>query len=132
MESIKFSGKRLEWNRIHERKLAELFAEVPNTQEEKVRPRNIVHNFSSYDLTAEEYHILSFGLDHHVPARLNENEIKTEFETFFYGLNKQLKHLTSDERDELKTKLRRSCENCLLYTSPSPRDYAASRMPSSA
>ena len=22
--------------------------------------------------------------------------------------------------------------NCLLYTSPSPRDYAASRMPSSA
>ena len=24
------------------------------------------------------------------------------------------------------------CINCLLYTSPSPRDYAASRMPSSA
>ena len=24
------------------------------------------------------------------------------------------------------------CEDCLLYTSPSPRDYAASRMPSSA
>ena len=23
-------------------------------------------------------------------------------------------------------------DNCLLYTSPSPRDYAASRMPSSA
>ena len=25
-----------------------------------------------------------------------------------------------------------SCKPCLLYTSPSPRDYAASRMPSSA
>ena len=25
-----------------------------------------------------------------------------------------------------------ACETCLLYTSPSPRDYAASRMPSSA
>ena len=24
------------------------------------------------------------------------------------------------------------CSDCLLYTSPSPRDYAASRMPSSA
>ena len=24
------------------------------------------------------------------------------------------------------------CGDCLLYTSPSPRDYAASRMPSSA
>ena len=26
----------------------------------------------------------------------------------------------------------RLLESCLLYTSPSPRDYAASRMPSSA
>ena len=26
----------------------------------------------------------------------------------------------------------RLCIRCLLYTSPSPRDYAASRMPSSA
>ena len=26
----------------------------------------------------------------------------------------------------------RQTNNCLLYTSPSPRDYAASRMPSSA
>ena len=25
-----------------------------------------------------------------------------------------------------------NCDTCLLYTSPSPRDYAASRMPSSA
>ena len=25
-----------------------------------------------------------------------------------------------------------TCGSCLLYTSPSPRDYAASRMPSSA
>ena len=29
-------------------------------------------------------------------------------------------------------KIRSQSGNCLLYTSPSPRDYAASRMPSSA
>ena len=29
-------------------------------------------------------------------------------------------------------RLEENANNCLLYTSPSPRDYAASRMPSSA
>ena len=77
----------------------------------KERPNNIVHNFSSYRLTAEEYHILTYGLDHHIPSRLSENEIKTEFEVLFYTLSKQLGHLNSDEKDELKSRLRRTCEN---------------------
>ena len=37
--------------------------------------------------------------------------------------------------DEVKAAYRRLAKKyhpCLLYTSPSPRDYAASRMPSSA
>ena len=33
---------------------------------------------------------------------------------------------------DLLRKLAEQSDNCLLYTSPSPRDYAASRMPSSA
>ena len=42
------------------------------------------------------------------------------------------------EKDQRATRLLptperpRELEGCLLYTSPSPRDYAASRMPSSA
>ena len=32
----------------------------------------------------------------------------------------------------LKPSHAKMLQNCLLYTSPSPRDYAASRMPSSA
>ncbi|GAB5781157.1 hypothetical protein JMUB7512_27890 [Staphylococcus aureus] len=36
--------------------------------------------------------------------------------------------LKEDVNDEEK----RNVRDCLLYTSPSPRDYAASRMPSSA
>ena len=33
---------------------------------------------------------------------------------------------------EMAEQVRNICNACLLYTSPSPRDYAASRMPSSA
>ena len=68
-------------------------------------------NFSSYQFSAEEIHVLSFGLDHHIPSKLSENEVKTEFETFFYGWYKQLKHFTLGKRDELKTRLRKSYEN---------------------
>ena len=32
----------------------------------------------------------------------------------------------------INQKVVKQFHNCLLYTSPSPRDYAASRMPSSA
>ena len=99
----RISGKRLEWNRIHEGKLTKLFAAVPNIPKQKIRLSNFVHNFSSYQLSAEEHHILSYGLNHHIPTKLSENEVN--------GLSKQLKHLTSDEKDELKTKIRRSCEN---------------------
>ena len=107
----RITGKRIEWNRIHEKKLTKLFNEITPKKENNSRPKNIVHNYSSYELTAEEHHILTYGLDNHITTRLNENEIKTEFEAFFYGLTKQLSHLTVEERDELKTKLRRSCEN---------------------
>ena len=106
----RITGKRIEWKRIHERKLTQLFSDI-TPERYNQRPRNIVHNFSSYNLSTEEHHILSYGLDHHIPSRMNNNEIKTEFEAFFYQLKKQLRHLSSDEIDELKSKLRRSCEN---------------------
>ena len=43
-------------------------------------------------------------------------------------LPQDLKNLLDNKEDVLVLDTR----NCLLYTSPSPRDYAASRMPSSA
>ena len=102
----RIAGKRQEWKRTHERKLTGLFADRHDQCHPKARPRNIVHNFSSYELTAEEYHILTYGLDHHISTKLDETEVKAEFEAFFYGLNKQLGHLSSLERDEFKTKIR--------------------------
>ena len=45
-----------------------------------------------------------------VPGRINETWFKAEKEGTYYG----------------------QCSDCLLYTSPSPRDLSTSRMPSSA
>ena len=45
--------------------------------------RNTVHNFSSYQLSTDEYTALSYELDHHIPTRLNNNRIHTKFEQFY-------------------------------------------------
>ena len=54
---------------------------------------------------------MSFGLDHRISSKMNKNTVKTEFEAFYHHLRKQLKYLEPNEMSELKTKLRRSCEN---------------------
>ena len=54
---------------------------------------------------------------------------------YFVNLAAGGKHLLVDVRDSTKTKTNTTntnSENCLLYTSPSPRDQRGSRMPSSA
>ena len=49
------------------------------------------------------------------------------------GILVELFYINNSERKKLtSTKLNDDGRACLLYTSPSPRDYAASRMPSSA
>ena len=55
------------------------------------------------------------------------------------GANKQPWHFAIVESRETKALIRKAAEaeeqefyNCLLYTSPSPRDLSTSRMPSSA
>ena len=45
---------------------------------------------------------------------------------------KQQKKLKIEFRQIKKCKTKYSLKNCLLYTSPSPRDLSTSRMPSSA
>ena len=41
-------------------------------------------------------------------------------------------HLSSSQEEKLLVELETNIYNCLLYTSPSPRDTDLSRMPSSA
>ena len=73
--------------------------------------KNVINNFSSYTLTSEEEYALSFSLDQHIPTKNNTNNIKTEFESFFYHIQKHTKNLDQELQDELKTKIRRTCEN---------------------
>ena len=42
---------------------------------------------SSYTLAEDEYNVLAFGLDHHIPTRTNKSIIDTEFELYFQSIN---------------------------------------------
>ena len=72
---------------------------------------NIIDNFSSYTLSEEEKRPLSFSLDENIPTKLNENKIQTEFESLYWQLLQHPKHLSQQEQDQLKRKIRRTCEN---------------------
>ena len=72
---------------------------------------NIIHNFSSYKLTPEEEHALSFSLDDHISTNQNDVKIKTEFESFSYQILKHTNQLDQRRQDELKSKIRRTSEN---------------------
>ena len=69
-----------------------------------------VHNFSSYNLSQVEINALSYGLDHHIPTNINRNSIKTEFESFFQSLLRDISHMPENEINKVKTKLRSACE----------------------
>ena len=72
---------------------------------------NIIHNFLLYKLTSEEEHALSFSLDDHIPTKQNDTKIKTEFESYYYEILKHRNQLDQRRQDELKSKIRRTCEN---------------------
>ena len=44
--------------------------------------QQIVHNYSSYTLSDKQYEALPFGLDTHIPVKVNKNTIYTEYEVF--------------------------------------------------
>ena len=68
--------------------------------------RNIVHNFSNYSLSNEEYKALSFGLDYHIPNQSSYNTTETEFEMFSQNILANLSHIPENQLTELKSKLR--------------------------
>ena len=72
--------------------------------------KNTVHNFSSCQLTTEEYTALSYGLDHHISCKFNNNRIHTDFEQFYQSILKDISHIPESDLSCLKTKLRNTCE----------------------
>ena len=56
---------------------------------------------------------------------------RTEFEIWRASQETQISEI-KDELQEMNDLIREDIKDCLLYTSPSPRDRQKSRMPSSA
>ena len=64
-----------------------------------------------------------------VEAVQNLNQNRVQLENKIEDAQKRIQHILSRLPEQSDG---RQLNLCLLYTSPSPRDYAASRMPSSA
>ena len=106
------SKKRTDWMKKHHKKIENL----KRTQNKinNIRNRsaeNIIHNFSTFALSEEQKRALSFSLNENIPTKLNENKIQTKFESFYWQLLQHTKHLSQQEQDQLKSKIRRTYEN---------------------
>ena len=105
--------------KTHHKKIENLKRTQNKINNIRNRPaENIIHNFSSYALSEEEKRALSFSLDENIPTKLNENKIQTEFESFYWQLLQHTKHLSQQEQDQLKSKIRRTCENYARIKTP--------------
>ena len=72
-------------------------------------PRNVIHNFSSYDLTEEEIQALSHGLGQHIPSNPDRYKINTDFEYFYQNVLNDISDLPQHQLDNIKTTLRSTC-----------------------
>ena len=107
------NGKRKGWKKVHDKKIDKLIDRSKkgrNTNEE-VNTARIIYNYSAYNLSIEEEKALANGLDTHIPGVINSNHVKAEFEMLYEDIVKQTNHLNNEEKDTLKTKVRRICEN---------------------
>ena len=63
----------------------------------------------SYALSHKEKLTHSYSLNKYILIKLNKNKIQTEFESFYHNIMKHIEHLR--QNDQLKSKIRRTCEN---------------------
>ena len=103
------STRRKKWMTVHKKKLEVLRAETtPFPKKVNPKPhRNVVHNFSSYTLSDQEYEVLSYSLDHYVPGKDMGKRTQVEFERLYQDILNHtwhLSNLTEREKIELKAK----------------------------
>ena len=70
----------------------------------------LVHNYSTYSLSKEQYIVLWYGLDIHVSSRINANMIYTEFEVFYQYLLKDTVNIPETDLQLIKTQVWNACE----------------------
>ena len=95
------------WKATQAGKLDNLRKEVsstPATMGSTILP-NIVHNFSTYELSEEERKALAHGLDHYIPDRIDKRKLEVEFEHLYKDILWNAEKITADEKLSLKTKI---------------------------
>ena len=107
------NGKRKGWNTVHNKKIRNLIdrSKKGRCDREGDNPARIIYNYSSYTLSKDEEKALANGLDTHIPGLIDSNRVKAEFEMLYEDILKQAHHLNNEEKDVLKSKVRRICEN---------------------
>ena len=101
------NSRKKKWSVTHKRKLEILRKEVSSysTKKKNVVIPNIIHNFSSYNLSVKEVEVLSYSLDHYMsPGKEMGKRTQVEFERFFQELAPHTTELAAQEKIELKSK----------------------------
>ena len=105
--------------KTHHKRIEGLKRTQNKTNNIRNRPtKNIIHHFSSYVLSEEEKLTFSFSHDANIPTKLNESKIQTESESSYWQLLQQTKHLSQQEQDQLKSNIRKTCENYARLKTP--------------
>ena len=98
-------------------KLSEQQKKSRKNKEKRIH-REILHNYSTYTLSDEQYETLSFGLDTHIPVKVNKNEIYAEFEIFFQSLLTDISNIPDNELRQIKTNFRNTSDNYTKIKAP--------------
>ena len=80
--------------------------------------KHIVHNYSTYSLSHEQYIAFSYGYDTHIPSRTNANMIYTEFKVFYQDLLKDIGNIPETELQLIKTIFRNTFEKYMKIKVP--------------
>ena len=74
--------------------------------------KHIIHNFLSCVLSPEDITALSFELDRHIPDKVDNNPLNTEFELFYQTLLQDNFHLPEHTLLRIKIKFPYTCDKC--------------------
>ena len=117
-------SKRIKkWKALQSKKLENLRKKETRNKDaqETNRLPNIVHNFSSYQLSNEEQKALSYGLDHYIPERIDKRRLEVEFENLYQNILWSADKIGEEEKLNLKTKFLNCFKN--YNTIKTPYEY---------
>ena len=107
VKSINQSVKRRNKRQKHTRKFRHLSQTQQKTTKVKARfTEKIIHTFSNYSLRRREASSLKQLRQTH-SSQIEQKQS----ESFYYNIMQHTGHLRQNEQDQLKSKIRRTCEN---------------------